>query len=159
MHLCHQHMHLILYTHRTYRWKGWSTPKVVFLDKLLLTAKTVYVLYIDNSTCVYIYISTRNTLKKRFLYMNTCWAPHLKMSPKCFIMAVIVLSSSSKQTHCILVICDSKCVTVECILNIHQSGSSAVLIIMEICKAPTLCLKVLNKHNIAHHNVHQDGKC
>ena len=27
----------------------------------------------------------------------------------------------------------------------------------EICKAPTLQLKVLNKHNT--HNVHQDGKC
>ena len=28
---------------------------------------------------------------------------------------------------------------------------------MEICKAPTLRLKVLNKHNT--HNVHRDGKC
>ena len=27
---------------------------------------------------------------------------------------------------------------------------------MEICKAPTLRLKVLNKHT---HNVHRDGKC
>ena len=28
---------------------------------------------------------------------------------------------------------------------------------MEICKAPTLWLKVLNKYNT--HTVHQDGKC
>ena len=32
-----------------------------------------------------------------------------------------------------------------------------VLIIMEICKAPTPRLKALNKHNT--HNVHRDGKC
>ena len=27
--------------------------------------------------------------KKGILYMNTCWAPHLEMSPKCFTMATI----------------------------------------------------------------------
>ena len=32
-----------------------------------------------------------------------------------------------------------------------------VIIIMEICKAPTLRLKVVNKHNT--HNVQRDGKC
>ena len=32
-----------------------------------------------------------------------------------------------------------------------------VIIIMEICQAPTLRLRALNKHNT--HNVHQDGKC
>ena len=26
--------------------------------------------------------------------MNTCWAPHLKMSPKCFLMATIALISA-----------------------------------------------------------------
>ena len=31
-----------------------------------------------------------------------------------------------------------------------------IILIMEICKAPTLRLKALNKHT---HNVHRDGKC
>ena len=33
-----------------------------------------------------------------------------------------------------------------------------IIIILGICKAPTLCLKVLNKHRITY-NVHRDGKC
>ena len=32
-----------------------------------------------------------------------------------------------------------------------------IIIIMEICKAPTLRLKALNKHSINTHNVHRDG--
>ena len=33
-----------------------------------------------------------------------------------------------------------------------------LIIIMEICEAPTLQLKALNKHSINTHNVHRDGK-
>ena len=37
------------------------------------------------------------------------------------------------------------------------TGRNGIIIIMEICKVPTLWLKVLNKHNT--HNVYRDGKC
>ena len=36
------------------------------------------------------------------------------------------------------------------------SKSTIIIIIMQICEAPTLRLKALNKHNT--HNVHPDGK-
>ena len=31
------------------------------------------------------------------IFMNICWAPHLKINPKCFTMATIVLVSASEQ--------------------------------------------------------------
>ena len=36
----------------------------------------------------------------RFYYMNTCWAPHLEMSPKYFTMATMALLSAFEQTQC-----------------------------------------------------------
>ena len=43
--------------------------------------------------------------------MNTCQAPHLEMSPKCFTMATIVLFSASEPADCTLVVCDSEWVS------------------------------------------------
>ena len=43
--------------------------------------------------------------------MNTCRAPHLEMSPKCFTMATIVLFSASEPADCTLVVCDSEWVS------------------------------------------------
>ena len=68
----------------------------------------------------------------KFIYMNTCWAPHFKMSPKHFTLASAALFSASKQAHCTLVVCDSEGVTVaftQHVLNLHESGCSAVLIV------------------------------
>jgi len=47
-----------------------------------------------------------------FLFLWPLWAPHLEMSPKRFTKATIALFSASVQTHCALVVCDSKWVTV-----------------------------------------------
>ena len=37
-----------------------------------------------------------------------------------------------------------------CVVLDHNSGPDIYIIITEICKAPTLQLKVLNKHNMTH---------
>ena len=42
------------------------------------------------------------------VFMSTCRAPHLEMSPKSFTMATVALFSASEQTHCALVVCDPK---------------------------------------------------
>ena len=52
-------------------------------------------------------IKTANA-KLYFIFVNTCWAPHLEMSPERFTMATIALFSASEQTSCALVVCDSE---------------------------------------------------
>ena len=43
-----------------------------------------------------------------YVFMNTCWGPHFEISPvKRFTVAAIILFSTSKQTHCVLIVCDS----------------------------------------------------
>ena len=62
----------------------------------------------------------------RFTYLNTCWVPHLKISPKHFAMVTIAQFSASEQTHCTLFACDwmSECSFTQRILDIHQSSYS-----------------------------------
>jgi len=42
------------------------------------------------------------------IYMSTCRAPHLEMSPKRFTMATTALCSASEQNKYALVVCDSE---------------------------------------------------
>ena len=59
-----------------------------------------------------------------FFYINTSWAPYLKMSPKHFTMATRALFSAYKQTHCTVVIC---ILLSDCSFTYtHESGCCAV---------------------------------
>ena len=58
----------------------------------------------------YLTYSRRNF--RLFIYWNTCWAPHLRMSSKRFTMATMALFLAPGQTHCVLVVCHSKWVTI-----------------------------------------------
>ena len=43
--------------------------------------------------------------------MNTCFTPHLEMSPKRFTMATVTLFSACEKSHRALVVCDPERVT------------------------------------------------
>ena len=62
------------------------------------------------------------------IYLNTCRAPHLKMSSEHFTMTTIALFSVSEETHCAPVVCHSERVTVDIpsdLLTAHFSSYTA----------------------------------
>ena len=83
-----------------------------------------------------------------FVYMNTCWAPHLEMSPKRFTMATIVLSflrlHSSRMWHWM---------STQCILNIHLPGYSTVWLLYGWCHLKLLLSWC--KFCVRHRTMHQ----
>lgn len=63
--------------------------------------------------------------------MNTCRAPHLGMILMRFTVSTIALFSASEQTHCVLVVYDSKC------------GNASELLALVHLKTTDVCYKQL----------------
>ena len=66
-------------------------------------------------------------------YMNTCQAPHLKLSSESFTMATTALFFASEQTHCALVVRNSEGVTVALQLHSVFWMSTEVVTVLFTC--------------------------
>ena len=93
----------------------------------------------QSKTAVCILLSVFFTI---FFYMNTCWVPHLQMSPKHFTTATIALFPASELTHCALVICNCERVTsfTQHILNIPPEWLQCCLVVIWLVPCETVAV-------------------
>ena len=92
-----------------------------------------------------------------FISMNTCWAPHREMSPRRFTMAAIALFSASEQTHCALIVCDSKWVTVS-LHSVFWLAAEVVTVLVSCyiaCWCHVTLLPSQQKFSVYHTAMHQ----
>ena len=93
-----------------------------------------------NDLFVSFYAEQKNACEKSTtfkMYMNTCWVPHLEMSPKCLTVASIALSSLHLRSHRIQ-LWTSDCCFTQHFLNIYQSRYITVWLLHGWCHVKLL---------------------